>query len=275
MNALVKIEPIPLPDLRKPTATPLLPAWLISQRATIGTNLQIQGDRFQDAMTLPAARMPTEAQRAAINRHLANLNSCLQETPENGTNWVAETLTTITKMLTVLGGMKASELAAEAKAEAYMVALEDVPSWAVVATSRRWYRGGCGNDENGRPYDYRFMPDPAAMRRLSIVESYRARGQIRELQEVLDAVPFRDCSAELERGRLAMRGLHTTMAEGGDVEALNFADAVSLGAKVEATEPVARVFKPMPTKDTFTPLTDEQLRAIYPPRSAPQAEAAE
>jgi hypothetical protein len=232
-TTLVTIEPIPLPDLRKPMARPSLPAWLVSQRATIATNLQIQGDRFEDMLTPPPALMPTEAQRQVIERHLANLNSCLQETPENGAEWAAETLTTITKMLTVLGGAKASELAAEAKAEAYMAALEDVPSWAVVATSRRWYRGGCGNDENGRPHDYRFMPDPASMRRISVFESYRARGQIKELREVLDAVPYRDCSEELERGRLAMRGLHKTMVDKGNLGALMFAKAVEIGTAIE------------------------------------------
>lgn len=235
MNALTVVE-ITLPDLRKPTAMPSLPAWLVSQRATLKANLQIQGERFKDVLTLPPDLLPTEPQRAAIERHLVSLNSSLRETPENGTDWATETLTTISKMLMVLGGTKASELAGEAKAEAYMVALEDVPSWAVVATSRRWYRSGCGNDENGRPYDYRFMPDPAAMRRLSVIESHRARGQITELQKVLDAVPYRDCSAELERGRLAMRGLHKTMEDKGDIAALTFNQAIEIGVKVESPE---------------------------------------
>lgn len=235
MNALVKFEPLPLPDLRKPTAMPSLPAWAATQRAALAVNLQLVmqdgQSRFADVMTLPPTLLPSDQQRAEISRHCSNLLETLNETPERDDRFAAETLTAVTKMLSVLGGAKASELAAEAKAEAYMDALEDIPAWAVVAVSKRWYRGDCGNDEHGRPYDYRWMPDPATMRRLSLSDTFRIRNRVREFTELLDARPYVDCSADLERGRLAMSGLHKTMKDGGDVAALTFESAIKIGAR--------------------------------------------
>lgn len=159
MTALTTLDPL-LPDLRKPTAMPSLPAWLASQKSALAPNLQITPAGFRDVMTLPAHLMPTASQRQTIEAHLASLRSSLAQTPENSEGFAAETLTAVTKMMLALGGQKASESAVEAKAEAYSVALEDVPSWAVVAVQRRWYRSDCGKDEHGRPYDYRFMPEP-------------------------------------------------------------------------------------------------------------------
>lgn len=235
MRALAKLEPIQLPDLRKPTATPSLPAWLASQRDTLKTNLQLVEGSFREVLTLPANRMPSSDQMMAIADYVDNLSSCLTQTPENGGEWAAETLSTITSMMSVLGGHKASELAAEAKGDAYMVALEDVPSWAVVAASRRWYRSACGNDPRGNPYDYRFMPDPATMRRLGMVETFRVRNQIDDMRMIASAVEFKDCTAELERGRLAMKGL-AQVQRTGDMTALGsltYGQAIELGAKAE------------------------------------------
>jgi hypothetical protein len=67
----------------------------------------------------------------------------------------------------------------------------------VVAVQRRWYRSDCGKDEHGRPYDYRFMPDPAALRRLTISETFRVRNRVTELDRILNAVPYADCTKEL------------------------------------------------------------------------------
>lgn len=240
MNALVKLEPIPLPDLRKPTAMPSLPVWLATQHAALATNLQLALDPtgrqvFADRTTLPASIMPSETQRLEIARHCSILEQTLHETPENGDKWAQETMATVTKMLLVLGGAKASELAAEAKAEAYNEALEDIPAWSVVATAKRWYRGDCGKDEHGQPYDYRFMPDPATVRRLALSDTFRVRNRIAELDRVLMAVPLVDCSADLKRGRAAWDGLRMTMKDPEALKGLTFEKAVELGSATEPT----------------------------------------
>ena len=229
MRAIAVIEPIQIPDLRKPTAMPSWPEWLVTQRAAARPNLQPHGERFADVMTLPPNLMPTNDQRAAIESHRASLLSCLQETPESDDRYLAETMATVAKMLLTLGGSKASADSTEAKAEAYEIALGDQPSWAVVAIQRRWYRSDCGKDEHGRPYDYRFMPDPAALRRLAISETFRVRNRVAELDRILNAVPYADCTKELERGRLAMQGLSKTMAANGDIGALTFGKAMEIG----------------------------------------------
>lgn len=239
MNALVPLEPIPLPDLRKPTGMPSLPGWLATQRAALAENLQITTDTtgkpvFRDLVTLPAPLLPNDTQRAMIVGHCSSLRQTLNETPENGQEWAAETMTAITKMMLVLGSQKASELAGEAKAEAYMVALEDMPAWAVVSSAKRWYRGQCGNDENGHPYDYRWMPDPATMRRLASLETYRVLSRIKELEVVLYAVPFVDCSSQLEKGRAAWDGLRISLKSPDTLESLTFDKAAEIGREKRA-----------------------------------------
>ena len=237
MNALVKIEPIQIPDLRKPTAMPSWPGWLVTQRAAAKVNLQPNGAHFADVMTLPPNLMPTEEQRAAIQDHRANLLSCLSQTPENDDRCGAETMATITKMMLTLGGTKASADSTEAKAEAYEIALEDLPSWAVVAVQRRWYRSDCGKDENGRPYDYRFMPDPAALRRLVISETFRVRNRVTELDRILDAVPYADCTKDLERGRAAWDGLRLAMKNPETLGDLTFEQAIEKGRAINPAQP--------------------------------------
>lgn len=71
-------------------------------------------------------------------------------------------------MIMVLASKTGGEDAMEAKGEAYMMALEDIQSWAVEEAARKWYRG-----EYGPEYDYKWMPDPATIRSLSKIESSR------------------------------------------------------------------------------------------------------
>lgn len=242
MNALVRIEPIQIPDLRKPTATPSWPVWLVTQRAAAKVNLQPHGARFADMMTLPPNLMPTDDQRAAIEKHRASLLSCLDQTPENDEQFRPEMMATIGKMLLTLGGPRATVDSTDAKAEAFEIALEDQPIWAVVAVQRRWYRSDCGKDEHGRPYDYRFMPDPASLRRLTISETFRVRNRVTELDRILNAVPYADCTKELERGRAAWDGLRLAMKSPDAVVGLTFDQAVEMGRAINpagAEKPVS------------------------------------
>lgn len=141
-------------------------------------------------------------------------------------------------MLLVLGGTKATAESTEAKADAYEASLEDLPSWAVEAAARRWYRGDCGKDKSGQPYDYRFMPDPATLRQLAEREVFKLKGHIIGLEKVLLAKPYVDCSEALKRGQQAMAGFWKTYTQGPDaLRELTFERAVELGqgaAKEEA-----------------------------------------
>ena len=75
--------------------------------------------------------------------------------PEADDAYAQKTLVAVSKMLMTLAGRDAGGMAGEARGEAYMAALEDIPYWAVEEAIRHWYRGECG------AHDYRWPPDPA------------------------------------------------------------------------------------------------------------------
>jgi hypothetical protein len=100
------------------------------------------------------------AERAEIERHLGELDSLCAQAPANSAQWDGETLIIVTKMLLALPSSQQNEAAAEASREAFQIAL-DVSTFAVASAMRRWYRGECGDNERGDPYDYRWRPSPA------------------------------------------------------------------------------------------------------------------
>lgn len=228
MNALSKIEAIPLPDLSK-AKTLSLPAWGERSRAALGTNLQIVHGTFREVKTLPKALLPTAEQRKAIEDHMESLSYCLLETAERREDWALRAAKAATGLVLALaGGDKRSELASEAKGEAYVAALEDVPCWAVEAAARRWYRGDCGKDQEGREYDYKWAPEPALLRKIAMQQVWLVRAEINDLQALLDARAYVDCSKDLEDGKLAFGGLNVALAS-GDIDGLTFARAIELG----------------------------------------------
>lgn len=247
-NDLTKIEPIRAPNPLRPTQMPSLPAWLASQRSAMVLNPQINPEtgKYQDLMTLPAALMPTDTQRAAIQDHLRCLRSLLDQTPLNGKEFDQATFSAVTKLLMVKPSAKTIEAAAEARGDAYMAALDDVPFWAVEEAIRLWYRGGCGEDERGKRYNYDWAPEPHALRRIAFAEFYKIKARIAELEPVITAVEFIDTTADLARGRAAYRGLLRTFAQEGDLKALTFDDAVKIGSEIPKPPP-ARPSESIPT----------------------------
>lgn len=153
----------------------------------------------------------------------------LAQTAERADEHEKAILVAVTNLLLVLPGRKSGELGAEATAGAYMAALDDVPYWAVEAAIRLWYRGQCGNDERGEPYNYHWAPDPAALRRLSESEAWRVAGRIKELEPIMKAVEFVDCTEDLKRGRAAWTGLCKTMDDPEKLKSLTFENAIETG----------------------------------------------
>lgn len=129
--------------------------------------------------------MPTQIQRSLISRHVAALDSVLQMTPQNDMPSAEQAVTAVSKMLLALPSREAGDLVAEAKSEAYMAAIEDVPAWATQEAIRRWYRG-----EYGPSHDYRWQPAPATLRDRALAEVYRVMGTKRSLESVLQAEPL-------------------------------------------------------------------------------------
>ena len=124
------------------------------------------------------------------------------------------------------GGEADSPQAAEARGEAYTMALDDVPSWTVRGAIRRWYRGECDKDERGKPYDYQWAPDSPVLRKLALGVVGQLLSRIRDLERLLSAVPFRDCALDLARGRAAIRGLKLATKVPNGLDCLTFAKAI-------------------------------------------------
>lgn len=117
-----------------------------------------------------------------VERHIAALADILVMTPEANPQCAEATTIAVSKMTMVLAGRESGEFAAEAKGEAYMDALEDVPCWAVKEALRKWNRSECG-----AKHDYKWQPVPSTLRELAMVEVYRVMAIRRRLGELLVA----------------------------------------------------------------------------------------
>lgn len=117
-----------------------------------------------------------------IAAHVLYLEAALQQTPVKDDACGRATIVLVTKMLLSLPSAAMTEDSAEAKAEAYMDALEDVPSWAVQAAIRGWNRS-----EYGDKFNYRWAPVPSELRTVAFLEAWKTKERIRDLKRVISA----------------------------------------------------------------------------------------
>lgn len=236
-TALTTLDPIAAPSLRKPGALPSLPEWNVRLLNAVRPEVQLtlDGTTFekQEVLVLPKALMPNEEQRKAIQQHADILRSCLSQTPQQHIDFETRTATAVAKLLLVLSGERKSELAEQARSEVYLDVLEDVPYWAVDEAVRRWFRHECGLDELDRPYDYKWAPDPGALRRIARDVFFEFKARITQMQLILNAREYVDCSKELKRGRQAHQGLKIAMGLGTAAD-ITFEEAIELGSQVES-----------------------------------------
>jgi hypothetical protein len=154
-------------------------------------------------VTLPTAMLLNDSQRAIISRHADELNDLCAKTPIEDEDAAKQMLVIITRMQWAQPGQKTSEDGVEAKGDAYMDALDDLPPWAVTAALRRWYRGDCDHvlktkTVNGRvvvsdpPHNYSFVPPPAMLRRIARGEMWTVKGRAVTLERLLIAKPKRE-----------------------------------------------------------------------------------
>jgi hypothetical protein len=157
--------------------------------------------------TLPPNLILRGAERDAIEDHMRLLRKLSGPTPADSAEAEAATLVLITKMMLVLPATKQNEMSAEARGEAYMIAIEDLPSWTVEAAIRRWYRGDVGTNPDGTPrFDCHWAPQPADLRELAMSELRRVQWLSQKLGAVLAAEPAIELSDEhcaAMRARLA------------------------------------------------------------------------
>jgi hypothetical protein len=233
---LATIEPILLPNHRRPATLPSLPAWAGRSSAAVRLELQmtLDGKTFekQDVLVLPKEMMPSQDQRKAITEHTDSLRSYLRQTPEQGAEYEIRVATAISKLLVVLAGERKSELAEEARSDVYLEVMSDVPCWAVEEAIRKWFKHDCGTDERGRQHDYKWAPDPGTLRQIAIRVAFELSARIGKLQRVLDAREYIDCSKQFTDGQAAMRGLKVGLNDLSVAAEMTFDDAVKLGSGI-------------------------------------------
>lgn len=200
---LAKIEPLKLPDVRRAVTMPPLPGWVGSRLESLRESEQPdqQTGRYRTVMALPKSMVLASSERILLERHIRELEQMATRTPINDAQDEAATLVVVTKMLLALPAANKGETGAEARGEAYMAALDDVPSWSVAAAVRLWYRGECG-----QKHDYRWAPVPAELRNLAHLELWRVAGRSAQLRRLLLAEELLEFSEEhcaTMRGRIA------------------------------------------------------------------------
>ncbi len=170
-------------DPQRPMKPPSLPRWLEELLTFLKKTFQRdQAGRYREILVLPSRRTLNQSQRREIESHLELLVGFDDMTPDHNQRFSAVTLTAVSKMIMALGGKKLSDLTGEAKGEAYMAALNDVPCWAVEEALRKWYRG-----EFDKEYDYSFPPAPAILRKHARDEQYMLRYRGQRLRNLLQA----------------------------------------------------------------------------------------
>lgn len=185
---LALIEPIPLPDINRPTRTTSLPEWLVLRLAAAKPESKTVGGQYQEIITLPAVLIPTESQRSMISSYCRVIEDLCSQTPDSSEDAERAVLVVTSKMLLALASPKNSETGSEAKGEAYLAAVEDLPHWAVAAAVRGWYRGSCDQTER-QPHDFRWAPAPAVLRKIAFIEMQKVKGRAIAMRKLLIAEP--------------------------------------------------------------------------------------
>jgi len=183
------LEPIQLPDVRQPERMPCWPAWVALRVDLIKTeDLRDRTTRrWRCTPTLPAHLLLTAREREVLERHVTEIESLCAPPPAGDRGAEQEMLAVLTKMMFTLSSTVQSEISAEARGEAFLEALDDLPAWAVRAGVRRWNRGECGLNERGEVYDYHWCPAPAELRRVALAELKRVKMRAHQAQLLLRA----------------------------------------------------------------------------------------
>jgi hypothetical protein len=191
-------EPIALPDLLRPERTPSLPAWVASRAASIKDNHQPDPKTGEHHLvpTLPGNLTLNEVERDVIERHVRELDALCGPTPADDPQAEGAMLIDLTNMMMVLPAAKQNEASVQARGEAYLAALDDLPPWALRTAIRRWYRGDAGTNERGDAYDYHWPPAPAELRKIALSELWRVKGRAADLRRLLRAEPLVEFSDE-------------------------------------------------------------------------------
>ncbi|PSO19496.1 hypothetical protein [Bradyrhizobium sp. MOS003] len=188
-----RIDPVQLPDLHDLDRMPSWPAWVSSRLASIKVVDQksVKHGRYGNIQTLPHNLLLSPPERAECERYTLAVGTLFAQTPNRAAQWRDETLSVVTWLMLNRASQHQNELGVEATGEAYLVALADVPWWAVKAAAFRWCGGRCGTSSNGGRYEYQWRPDSAVLRAVAMEASWRLREPwLQPIERLLAAEPL-------------------------------------------------------------------------------------
>lgn len=163
-------------DLQALISSPELLAW---RRISLGT---IQHPGMSVRKYLSGGLTLSTDERARISGRVAELQGICES--DDGTENRKVRLGLIGSMLMAYPTSGGSEEAGRARAGAYLVALDDVPPWAIAEAVRRWHRGEGGFSGS----NYRFAPAPAELRFAAMHILQPAKQAISHLNSILSAL---------------------------------------------------------------------------------------
>jgi hypothetical protein len=170
-----------------------LPAWAASRIASLKNESQPdETGRWRQVLTIPTSLILKANEREAVEQHVIALDRLCEDTPQRSARAQKAMLVILTQLMWVSPSTTQNELSAEARGAGFMMALDDITVWAVQAAVRNWCRGNCGTDTRGRPYDYRWCPAPAELRRIAFIEMWRIQSRAADLRRLLRAVPRKE-----------------------------------------------------------------------------------
>ena len=176
---LVPIAPLPVPATVNPT--PAWPAWLTAMERSLRQDPRT--GNTEDRRIL--ATLPTPSQRLAIEKHRDQCAALLARTPLNDEDCRKRTFGHIAKLMLAKPSRVGGPETTEARGETYVIALDDVPTWAVEAAIRKWHRGE--HDRHPQTFDYRWAPESADLRKLALREVSGVRKRILTIENILGA----------------------------------------------------------------------------------------
>lgn len=177
-----------------PRQTLSLPAPLTWLVGALGT-CQWPGEQMR--YTLPSGVKISDEERTQTERHLSQIELAINpNNPDPETCWKAR-LSVLTKMLLAYSVGSSSDQASEARAEAYLEALNDMPPWAIGEAVKRWHRGNCNN--LGFSPNYSFAPPPAHLRAICKRELEEYEALAARLTRLLAAIPISEATGTPER----------------------------------------------------------------------------
>jgi hypothetical protein len=123
--------------------------------------------------------------RARITAILADMHTIAEA--DDGQENRKSRLALIASMLMAYPTAGGSEESGKARAQAYLVSLDDVPPWAIAEAIKRWHKGQFSGQHN-----YRFAPAPAELREGCMSVLQPAQQTIAHLEDVLRASSLED-----------------------------------------------------------------------------------